>query len=290
MKPILCTALLLLSTSLNAQVKVIYGEDNREDVFASNNPAFVEYARATAAKIPNIMMHAYGRDTIFRTASLAERGVCAKERFSHQPTSAMCTGFLVAENLLVTAGHCVTDWKDCQSSQWAFDYKVDTADQSKIILPTKKIYACKKIVARAFDQEGTGPDYAVIELKKSVTDRRPLAFRRSGTVEVGTPLAVIGHPDGLPTKVADGAHVRSLAENTFVSNLDTFGGNSGSPVINVLSGEVEGILVRGETDYDLDPVLNCKTPHHCPDDGCSGETSTSITKIGLTQLLKHAQQ
>ena len=34
----------------------------------------------------------------------------------------------------------------------------------------------------------------------------------------------------------------------FMANLDSFEGNSGSAVFNELTGEVEGILVRGKPD------------------------------------------
>lgn len=273
------TALVLISLSAFAQGdKVIYGEDNRVDVYASTNSVFVEYARATAAKIPNLLMRAYGNNTIFRTASLQERGICAKERFSHQPTSAMCTGFLVSEKILVTAGHCIVDHKDCQGNKWAFDYKVDNGEQTRIQLPSKNLYACKKILARAYDH-GLGADYAVIELAKKVTDRRPLSIRRSGQVPVGTPLVVIGHPSSLPTKIADGATVRRLEDHYFVADLDTFGGNSGSPVINVTSGEVEGILVRGEDDYVVDTELGCNIPKVCEQNSCRGEDVNLITNV-----------
>ncbi len=271
--------LVLISLSAFAQSdKVIYGIDNRVDVYASTNAAFVDYARATAAKIPNLLMRAYANNTIFRTASLQERGVCAKERFSHQPTSAMCTGFLVSEKILVTAGHCILDHKDCQGSKWAFDYKADHAEQTRIQLPSKNLYACKKILARAYDH-ALGADYAVIELAKKVTDRRPLNIRRSGQIEVGTPLVVIGHPSSLPTKIADGATVRRLEADYFVADLDTFGGNSGSPVINVSTGEVEGILVRGEDDYVVDAELNCKTPKVCEPTACRGEDVQKMSNI-----------
>ncbi|WP_420540401.1 S46 family peptidase (plasmid) [Paenibacillus polymyxa] len=46
---------------------------------------------------------------------------------------------------------------------------------------------------------------------------------------------------------AVGAAVRDNPPNAFfVANLDTYGGNSGSPVFNSDTHEVEGILVRGE--------------------------------------------
>ena len=51
-------------------------------------------------------------------------------------------------------------------------------------------------------------------------------------LSLDTPLVVIGHPSGLPTKIADGAWVRNNeSEYYFVTNLDTFGGNSGSAVL-----------------------------------------------------------
>ena len=65
----------------------------------------------------------------------------------------------------------------------------------------------------------------------------------------------------------------------FSSNLDTFGGNSGSAVFNADTGEVEGILVRGEADYVNDRRRGCKVPNQCSDGGCRGEEVTRITNI-----------
>ena len=62
----------------------------------------------------------------------------------------------------------------------------------------------------------------------------------------------MGHPSGLPLKYADGARVFETENDYFSTNLDTFGGNSGSPVFNADTLEVEGILVRGDTDYVMD--------------------------------------
>ncbi len=97
-------------------------------------------------------------------------------------------------------------------------------------------------------------DYCVVRVDRAITapNAEPLDIRRSGSVSVGTPIGVIGHPAGLPMKVAFGptTAVRSVGPNGyFVANLDTYGGNSGSPVFNATTGLVEGILVRGETDY-----------------------------------------
>ena len=60
-----------------------------------------------------------------------------------------------------------------------------------------------------------------------------------------------------------------------MANLDTYGGNSGSPVFNAQNNKVEGILVRGETDF----VSNgqCNVSLVCPSTGCRGEDVTRAT-------------
>lgn len=271
---------LLLFGLLTQNENVIYGVDNRVDVYASTNSALVEASRATAAMVPNIYLHAMGATTLLRGISLRERGICPSERFSEQSTAAMCSGFLISEKVLVTAGHCIKSEADCKINRWVFDNKVETAEQTRVSVPTSSVYSCKKIISRAFEP-GDGLDYAVIELNRAVSDRRPLSYRRSGTIDVQTPVAVIGHPSGLPTKISEGARVRSVNEKYFVANLDTFGGNSGSAVLNTSTGEVEGILVRGETDYIMDPAQSCKVANLCADDGCRGEDVNLITTLHL---------
>lgn len=45
--------ILIVSTTLQASVSdVVYGEDNRLDVYDSANPQFVELAKSTAGMIP----------------------------------------------------------------------------------------------------------------------------------------------------------------------------------------------------------------------------------------------
>ncbi len=269
---------LLTSFSVFAQYKVIYGDDNRKDVFESTNSAFVELSKSTAAMILGSNLKIVNSEVEINGVTLQGRGICAKERFSKQVTAANCSGFLVSENVLVTAGHCIKSDVDCRNFKWVFDYKVDHADQAKITISQNSVYSCKKIISRALDSFSKD-DYAVIELDRKVSDRRPLSFRKTGKIAKGAPVVVIGHPTGLPTKIADGANVRSLSTKFFTANLDTYGGNSGSAVFNVNSGEVEGILVRGENDYVRDPSLGCNVSNVCKNDACRGEDVTYITNI-----------
>ncbi|MGE3608060.1 MAG: serine protease [Bacteriovoracaceae bacterium] len=281
---LLLVSCLSYTTSSFSKVDVIYGEDNRKDVFESHDSIMVENSKSTAAMISATSLKATGSDLKVLGPTLKERGICEEERFSSQSVAASCSGFLVSENILVTAGHCIKSEIDCQSYKWVFDYKVDSSNQSEITVPASSVYSCKKILDRKLEALSKN-DYAVIELDRKVRDRRPLTFRRNGKIQKGAAVVVIGHPTGLPTKIADGANVRSLASKFFVANLDTYGGNSGSAVFNAKTGDVEGILVRGDDDYVYDSKKGCQLSHRCENNACRGEDVTFITNIDLLKKI-----
>lgn len=259
---------------------VIYGEDNRSEPFLYEDFRFKILARSVAVQIkPANLIEAteidpppviaddivppaatipFGqekRDFYLDSEKLASRGICESERFANQPSAGRCSGFFVGKNLLVTAGHCIRNQSDCDNFLWAFGYTTNSndLDGKNIKLKDSQIYQCKKIVARSKNRQFK--DFAVIELDRAVTDRRPLKLNRSRRpIAIGEDVLVIGHPSGLPMKIADGAKVTELSDHIFYATLDTYGGNSGSPVFNQRTGEVEGILVIGNEDYILDPL------------------------------------
>lgn len=74
--------------------------------------------------------------------------------------------------------------------------------------------------------------------------------------------------------------VRSMAENKifFTAEFDAFGANSGSPVINQKTSEVEGVLVRGEYDFEWANESNCRRVKKCAVGECKGEEATIESK------------
>jgi hypothetical protein len=128
--------------------------------------------------------------------------------------------------------------------------------------------------------QSTGQDYSIVRLDRAVTvpGALPLAIRRDGLVPLATTVGVIGYPSGLPKKIAFGATTR-VTENTatgyFKANVDTYGGNSGSPVFNAGTGVVEGILVRGNTDFKLNG--NCFVSNTLPDGTTDAEQASKST-------------
>ncbi len=270
---------LLVTTSAFSKNKVVYGIDNRVEVYETENTLYSDLSKSTAAMIDSRSLSFDGSNTYTITGgTLESRGICSNARFSQQITAASCSGFLVAPNLLVTAGHCITSDFDCENQKWVFDYKQSEEEAVEFTVPATNVYSCKRIIQRALDR-GSRDDFALIELETEVLDRTPLEFRKDGRVEDNAPLVVIGHPSGLPTKIADGANVRdNIDEIYFSANLDTFGGNSGSAVFNSETGLVEGILVRGEADY-VYTSRGCRVPKVCTEEGCMGEHVTRITNV-----------
>ena len=105
---------------------------------------------------------------------------------------------------------------------------------------------------------------------------------------------MVGSPSGLPLKVASGANVRETKHPFyFKANLDTFQGNSGSGVYNAITGVVEGILVRGEDDFEPNRAKMCIEAKKCANNECRGEDVsrlTSVPEIGIQRALNTAAQ
>lgn len=254
------------------QADVVYGVDNRKDIYEVSSRLFIELYKGTAAHVPNSSIKPVGNKFQITGATLEQRGMCKKEKFSDQITAARCSGFLIGKDLIATAGHCVTSPSDCSANSWVFDYSLTKKDQKEIIVGADSIYKCKKVIKSVVDDE-TKNDFAIIQLDREVKDRKFLLLRRSGSPKVKDSVVVIGHPTGLPSKVSDGARIRSLKSTHFIANLDTYGGNSGSAVFSTRTGFVEGILVRGENDYVRSPE-GCMVSNVCTETGCRGEDVT----------------
>jgi hypothetical protein len=279
--------LLLLSTltySGTKSTKVVYGEDNRRDLFEVSNPKILELAKSTAAMVDlNLLKKNGDFFEIWRNITLEEGlNICPSERFSDQPLAANCSGFLVKDDILVTAGHCYSGHmtNGCKTHAWVFDFAMENSNKINMNEIAKdNVYRCKKVLKVTFNQN---EDFAVIQLDRKVTGRKPLKYRKQGKVSDKSNLLVIGHPSMLPTKVSPGGTViNNEAEYQFTTTLDTFQGNSGSAVFDLKTGMIEGILVNGKTDYiparPNDPN-SCLVVNHCDMKGqnCDGKDNGSI--------------
>lgn len=236
----------------NVGEKVIYGDDDRKDIYDVQDPRWTQIAKSTVALLKSTGLSSGGSSNASNISITTggsfgnQMGLCAAEPFFSQPAAAFCSGSLVAEDIVITAGHCVRSTTDCANTRFVFDYAVLAPGKFPNSTTAENVYSCREILRR--EEQGAGADYAVIRLDRRVQGRTPLRIRRTGQPETGDGLTVIGHPSGLPTKIASGGQIRSATATHYVTNLDTYGGNSGSAVFNSVTSEIEGILVRGEND------------------------------------------
>jgi len=273
----------------NAQTqlaKIIYGNDDRKDIYQVSDPGLLSAADGTVALVDTMTLINNGngtyslpgtpvlRDYIEWLTSPFYYPPCPGERFISQPIPAFCSGALVAPDLIVTAGHCITNASDCANTAFVFGFDMTSATTPTLTFPQADVYFCSAIVSRA--QVNGGPDWGVIRLDRAVTGHVPLPIRCAGKVPDAQPLTLIGHPVGLPTKIAGGAAVRdNTLPGNFLANVDAYAGNSGSAVINTTTGSptIEGLLVSGNADWVYDSVNQCTKSNWCPDTGCAGTSS-----------------
>lgn len=262
------------------ELEVIYGDDDRRDLFDSDvSPRMFEAAQATAALVhrEQITTAESGTCKLPDVTYGDSMNLCQEEPFREQPNPAFCSGFLVGPDVFVTAGHCITNETDCQGTAMVFGFGYTSRDKDILNLPEQDVYFCKEIISRKQDDNNES-DYAVVRLDRAVAGRTPLAFRKQGKISANAQITVIGHPSGLPTKVSGGAKVRRNDNPVFfVANLDTYGGNSGSAVVDSATGLVEGILVRGDNDFVTDG--DCRKSNRCLNDACRGEDVTRSSEF-----------
>jgi V8-like Glu-specific endopeptidase len=252
--------LFALLFSLQASA-TIYGNDSRQLVrrsSISNAPS-----RSVAIMVANTLILDSEKSPGLKkldTAPLSENQyMCKGERFADaQSLFVSCTGFLIAPDLLLTAGHCAINYGEdrqvanpyCTDFSWYFDFEADM--QGKVItdgISADSIYACEKVIHVAHisvpisDREiKFDNDFALIKLKKAVTNRTPIKLT-SIRPAVGESISMTGHPLGGP-KISTTGAVLSNDPAYVRAAISGFDGNSGSPVFNA-KGEAFGILVRG---------------------------------------------
>ncbi|TDJ06431.1 MAG: serine protease [Deltaproteobacteria bacterium] len=270
------------------QLEVLYGPDNRHHIEESPAPNFKILSLSTAMMIHEDKIESAfdGVLTKIYTEKLGPAYyLCSEERYHNEIIAGKCSGFLVGPDLLVTAGHCITGESSCKNNKWVFDFRndliLDSGEKDSVYVGSNNVYGCKEVINRKYSTESKN-DFALIRLDRPVLDRSPLRFRTEGKIEVDAQLVMIGHPLGLSSKISYKANIlKNDNPFFFKTNLDSFLGNSGSAVFNKITGIVEGILVRGELDFEQHDEMDCEVVKVCSEDGedCKGEDVTRITVI-----------
>ncbi|MFK8001621.1 MAG: serine protease [Polyangiales bacterium] len=254
---------------------VVYGVDDRVEPYAHPSATLRRVAEsAVAVHVNNGALDESNpldiQVTYSRTLGEA-KNLCAGERFAEQIEPGVCSGTLIDDQHILTAGHCMEDGDDCDgSTAWVLGFRVQAGGDIAPLV-ADDIYRCAQVLAYRDDNA----DHALVRLDRPVRGHTPAAVRVfDAGLPLGTPLTLMGHPNGLPMKIASGGVITysDPGGEDLLATLDAFSGNSGSGVFND-EGELVAILDGGDTDYVANGVcdiVNVISP--APDD--DGESLT----------------
>ncbi|MEE2644261.1 MAG: serine protease [Myxococcota bacterium] len=274
---------------LRAEVKleeredqVIYGEDDRMDLYEARlEPALRERAlRSIVALVPERqIVRNNPSDIRFRGRILGESlNLCADQRFWDQPRISNCSGTLIDDDIVVTAGHCIESQRECENTTFVFGYYMDDPED-RAVIPAGQLYPCGELLLSVNNRR---LDYAFIRLERPAdpahAEPAPV-FREQVPLTRRDPLVMMGFPSGIPLKVDSGGYVvnaRADELDFFRATVDAFGGNSGSGVFDA-EGRQVGILVRGEQDYEQDRSRGCQVVNELPEERAENQDAEELT-------------
>jgi len=171
-----------------------------------------------------------------------------------------CSASYIGNGLIITAGHCVineegntifSDYLKNLRVMFGFELKSKNIPDPWKVDEKHQLYEISRIV-EAKNEDNL--DYAILELKTTppVEHFSPLRITLP-KIEERDDVYTLGHPSCLPLKLAESGKIQKIHDIYFEADLDTFQGNSGSPVfVRNANHSVAGILIGGLEDWDLD--------------------------------------
>ena len=279
--------LFISNSAFSKQFKIIYGEDDRQEV-QNCSPTIQKMATGVATSTEYSIFTEQGNFLQYEYRNLMNYRICFDEPFAKQTLLGDCSGFLIAKDIILTAGHCVPNLKSCQDRSWIFDHNLSQSEKTKVL--KSNTYKCKRVLNKVEDDK-LEIDYALIQLDRPTKNNHIFIVRNNTSLKKGTAIGMIGHPVGLPKKFAGPTTVSNITYAThFTAKIDAFGGNSGSPVFELATNEVIGILTGGAMDFD-DTVHQCKKSVVCTEGDTSrlckkGETILRTSQVKIPTVLR----
>ncbi len=260
-----------LLEQLRGRTRSVYGPDDRVEAHEVRRIEHMRALACTAAIFVDAAVRSAG-DGAYTLATRpfgAVKRLCPGVRFYNQPIGAAATGVLVGPDLLLTAAHVIRR-VPADRVRAVFGFHMDAPFVARERIPAADVYRVTEIVARG---EGQPPraDWILLRLDRRADDRPFADLNPDRPLLPGQPIYTVGHPMGLPVKLAGNARVLAQGDDDiFTANLDVFPACSGSPVFNADTHALEGIVLADPKLDHFIPVDGCYVHATFPDDDSVG--------------------
>jgi V8-like Glu-specific endopeptidase len=206
--------------------------------------------------------------------SIGEKmNLCNTERFYHQPSEAIGTAFLLDSTHVLTAYHNIKNLpNDRLVLVTGYEYLYYSRNL-RVKLPKTDIYKIKQVKLST-----SNLDFVTLQLDRPITNRTIPTYDTTGREFSGTSIFTVGYPLGMPLKtISNGRVVKSFDPNHYLVSIDAYRGNSGSPIFDIETGNIIGMLIGG--DADIEKNGSCYTLKNCLVNTCNREVMIDIRKI-----------
>ncbi len=160
------------------------------------------------------------------------------------------TGFLIGENRILTARHVIKD-VNLDDLRIIFNYKLSHYNPLKAQrVRSSDVYKVSRVVNQGGDgyAKDRTRDWCILELDRIVESSQTLQIS-DRKINHGQKLMMVGHPDGMPLTVSLKGKLLSgpsSFNHSYQCSLDSFHGNSGSPIFTYPNFELIGLYVAGK--------------------------------------------
>lgn len=170
-----------------------------------------------------------------------------------------CTGTLISNNLLLTAGHCFDQMPD--------DWTLPLINGTTNIIPPTEIARNMHVnfnyqddpngnprpeqefaILELLEYRLNGLDYAIVRLAGNPGATFGFTTISPNDASVGNMLCLIQHPQGVPKRIEAGPLTEFQGNFVRYNDIDTLGGSSGSGILLSPTGTIVGVHTNGGCD------------------------------------------
>ncbi len=166
-----------------------------------------------------------------------------------------CSGVLVAEDLVLTAHHCVVGrGARGTSSRQTLSASSLQVELGGDYLPWGNV-GIKAILAPPCGEAGGRGDIAMLVLERKLVGLVPLALR-DGAPRLGELVYTVGFgrcalsPEGIRRRERESGPIASVSAGVFEAQASVCPGDSGGPVLDRSSHEIVGVVSLSAMDHD----------------------------------------